>query len=112
MVLFDMEAGRLACVRIVGPLLFGRLWRRLGLSEVVNELADDRGFAFALERAVFVSVLHRLFVSGSDRSREMWMRDYAIPGVDDLRLHYLYRAMAWLGEEFDPAAEAISHHAA
>ena len=105
MVLSDMEAGRLACVRIGGPLLFGRLWERLGLGCVVNELVDGRGFEFALERAVFVSVLHRLFVSGSDRSCEKWMVDYAIPGAADLRLHHLYRAIAWLGEELAPAAE-------
>ncbi len=99
MVLSDMEAGRLACTRIGGPLLFGRLWERLGLGAVVNELVEGRGFEFALERAVFVSVLHRLFVSGSDRSCEKWMGDYAIPGIDGLRLHHLYRAMSWLGEE-------------
>ena len=68
-------------------------------------LLDGRGFEFALERAVFVSVLHRLFVSGSDRSCEKWMVDYAIPRIDDLRLHHLYRVMAWLGEELAPAAE-------
>ena len=66
MVLNDMEAGDLACIRIGGPLLFGRLWVRLGLGAVVNDLLGGRGFEFALERAVFVSVLHRLFVSGSD----------------------------------------------
>ena len=71
--LSDIEAGPLACVRLGGPLLFGRLWERLGLGEVVNDLLDGRGFEFALERAVFVSVLHRLFVSGSDRSCEKWM---------------------------------------
>jgi hypothetical protein len=27
------------------------------------------------------------------------MEDYAIPGIDGLALHHLYRAMAWLGEE-------------
>ena len=84
MVLSDIGAGRLACVRIGGPLLFGRLWERLGLGEVVNDLLDGRGFEFALKRAVFVSVLHRLFVSGSDRSCEKWMGDYAIPGIDGL----------------------------
>ena len=31
--------------------------------------------------------------------------DYAIPGIDGLKLPHLYRAMAWLGEELDPAAE-------
>ena len=105
MVLNDMEAGDLACIRIGGPLLFGRLWEGLGLGCVVNEVLDGRGFEFALERAVFVSVLHRLFVSGSDRSCEKWMADYALPGIEDLRLHHLYRAMAWLGEELGPAGD-------
>jgi len=43
-------------------------------------------------------VLHRLFVSGSDRAAEKWKRDYQIEGCDTLQLHHLYRAMAWLGE--------------
>src|SRR5262249_24718196 len=40
-------------------------------------------------------------VSGSDRACEKWMTDYDIPGIDQLALHHLYRAMAWLGEELD-----------
>src|SRR5215469_15444461 len=110
-ILSDMEAGRIACTRIGGPLLFGRLWERLGIAEVLGELLASRGFEFApglrrgrLERAVFASVLHRLFVSGSDRSCDKWMTDYRIEGTDGLQLHHLYRAMAWLGEEIAPAA--------
>ena len=44
-------------------------------------------------------MLHRLFVSGSDRAADRWREDYAIAGVAGLTLHHLYRAMAWLGEE-------------
>ena len=33
------------------------------------------------------------------------MSDYAIPGAAGLRLHHLYRAIAWLGEELEPVAE-------
>src|SRR6516164_243702 len=102
-ILSDMEAGRIACTRIGGPLLFGRLWERLGIAEVLGELLASRGFEFAVERAVFASVLHRLFVSGSDRSCDKWMTDYRIEGTDGLQLHHLYRAMAWLGEEIAPA---------
>ena len=105
MILSDMEAGRITCTRIGGPLLFGRLWERLGIADVLIEQLHGRGFEFAVERAVFVGVLHRLFVSGSDRACEKWMADYAIPGTGDLCLHHLYRAMAWLGEEIEPAAE-------
>ena len=48
---------------------------------------------------MFLTVLHRLFVSGSDRAADRWREDYRIAGVDGLDLHHLYRAMAWLGEE-------------
>ena len=66
---------------------------------MITELAGRRKRGFALERAVFLTVLHRLFVSGSDRAADRWREDYAIAGVDKLDLHHLYRAMAWLGEE-------------
>jgi hypothetical protein len=103
LILTAMAAGRIACRRIGGPLLFERLWQRLGIAEVLGEMLADRGFEFAVERAVFVSVLHRLFVSGSDRACEAWMADYAIAGIEAVQLHHLYRAMAWLGEETAPA---------
>ena len=111
-ILSDMAAGRIACTRIGGPLLFGRLWERLGIAEVMGELLQDRSFEFAVERAVFASVLHRLFVSGSDRSCEKWMIDYRIAGINGLQLHHLYRAIAWLGEEIAPAAAARWRRAA
>jgi transposase len=54
-----------------------------------------------VERAIFLTVLHRLFVSGSDRACEKWRRDYIIENVEDLSLHHLYRAMAFLGEDIE-----------
>lgn len=97
--------GVLSAVRIGGPLLFSRLWERLGIAEVLGDLLKIRGFEFAVERSVFVSVLHRLFVSGSDRACENWMADYKIDGIEGLQLHHLYRAMPWLGEEIEERAE-------
>jgi hypothetical protein len=87
-------------VRRIGPaLVFERLWEETGCRAVIAELAGARSHKFALERAVFLTVLHRLFVSGSDRSADRWREDYAIAGAAELDLHHLYRAMAWLGEE-------------
>lgn len=86
--------------RRIGPaLIFERLWRQTGCRHVVEQLLDGRRFEFDVERAVFLTVLHRLFDSGSDRAADRWRQDYQIEGCDDLRLHHLYRAMAWLGEE-------------
>ena len=86
----------------IGPgLVFGRLWKELGIDAILHGLLADRKFAFHVERAVFLTVLHRLFPSGSDRSCDKWHRDYVIQGVDDLSLHHLYRAMAFLGSEIE-----------
>ena len=100
------EAPPHAVCRRIGPaLLFERLWQEIGCRAVLDELAAQRQFAFAAERAVFLTVLHRLFVSGSDRAAEKWRADYRIDGTEELQLHHLYRAMAWLGEPLaDPAA--------
>jgi hypothetical protein len=59
---------------------------------------QNRRFEFAVERAVFLTVLHRLCAPGSDRAAEKWKADYTIEGAGGLDLQHLYRAMAWLGE--------------
>ena len=94
------------CRRIGPALLFERLWQEIGCRAVLDELAAQRQFGFAAERAVFLTVLHRLFVSGSDRAAEKWRADYHIDGTEELQLHHLYRAMAWLGEPLADQAEA------
>src|ERR1700730_15436482 len=86
------------CQRIGPALLFERVWHEVGCRAVLEELAAGRQFAFAAERAVFLTVLHRLFVSGSDRAAEKCRADYRIEGTEAVQLHHLYRAMAWLGE--------------
>jgi hypothetical protein len=42
-------------------LVFERLWEETGCRNVIADLAGARGHKFALERAVFLTVLHRLF---------------------------------------------------
>jgi hypothetical protein len=94
-------------MRRIGPgLIFERLWRETGLKEVIEGLLAGRKFEFPVERAVFITVLNRLFFSGSDRFCSKWVQDYGITGVGELDLHHLYRAMAWLGEELPEAQQA------
>jgi hypothetical protein len=91
----------------IGPaLIFERLWKELGIGQAIKRLLRNRKFEFDVERALFLTVLHRLFVSGSDRACEKWRRDYVINGVDSLALHHLYRAMAFLGEEVEDQSDA------
>jgi hypothetical protein len=85
---------------IIGPgLVFERLWKETGIQAVVRKAVEERKYTFAVERAVFLTVLHRLFAPGSDRAAEEWKEGYRIEGAEGLQLHQLYRAMAWLGEK-------------
>ena len=88
-----------AVVRRIGPaLVFERLWAATGCRAVIDDLARERKHEFALERAIFLTVLHRLMGGGSDLAADRWREDYRIAGAEALELHQLYRAMAWLGE--------------
>ena len=105
MVLSAAQDDATATVRRIGPaLVFERLWTETGCRAVIEAVAKERKHGFALERAIFLSVLHRLMGGGSDLAADRWREDYRIAGVEALELHHLYRAMAWLGEEL-PAQE-------
>ena len=101
----DVQAEQ--AVHLGPPLVFGRLWQELGVPQVLETLLRGRKFEFPLERAVFLTVLHRLMVSGSDRAAERWCRRYALDGLEELQLQHLYRTMGWLGEPL-PQAEQPS----
>src|SRR3954452_2145592 len=86
--------------RRIGPaLIFQRLWRETGCQRVVEQILERRRFEFDVERAIFLTVLHRLFAPGSDRAADKWKSDYQIEGCDSLQLHHLYRAMAGYGND-------------
>jgi hypothetical protein len=84
----------------IGPaLVFERLWHELQIDEAIKKELSTSRCHFSLERAIFLTVLHRLFDPGSDRSAERWKEDFQITGTEDIELHQLYRAMGWLGEQ-------------
>jgi transposase len=98
-------AGETEAVRVlrIGPdLVFGRLWKESGIQDVIGSLLEARRYDFDVERTIYLTVLHRLFASGSDRATERWREDYLIAGTEALDLHHLYRAMAFLGQEIEP----------
>lgn len=92
---------------MIGPsLIFERLWEELGIAKILRGLVSERFFFFNVERALFLTVLHRLMASGSDRFCDRWRRDYFVKGAEEIELHHLYRAMAFLGEEADDQTSA------
>ncbi len=100
-------AGQTEPVRVqrVGPdLVFGRLWEALHLPNIIQRALQSRRYEFDVERAIYLTVLHRLFASGSDRAAERWREAYRLPGTENLELHHLYRAMAFLGQPENASA--------
>jgi hypothetical protein len=90
----------MADAKKIGPaLIFERLWECTGIKAAIQKALKGRNFQFNVERAIFLTVLHRLMVSGSDRFCDRWHRDYIIEGVEGLDLHHFYRAMGFIGEE-------------
>lgn len=100
LVLTAHQHGQLPTVRTLrlgAVLIFERLWQETGCAAVLKQLLAERRFEFPAERAVFLTVLHRLLAPGSDRAADKWKHDYLLDGAASLDLHHLYRAMAWLG---------------
>lgn len=92
----------------LGPTLaFGRLWARLGLDKILKKSLAKRSFEFEVEKAIFLTVLHRLFESGSDRQAMHWKRGLHLPGAENIKLHHFYRAMRFLGESKDKIEEEL-----
>jgi transposase len=98
-----------AAAKKIGPaIIFERLWQELSIDTIIRRLLKGRKFEFDVERAIFLTVLHRLFVSGSDRYCDKWRRDHRIDGIESLSLHHLYRAMSFLGEETEDQKDRTS----
>jgi transposase len=107
-VLSDYKKGKSKQIttRRIGPVLvFERLWKESGISEILSELLGERFFEFNVEKTIFFSVLHRIMESGSDRNCHKWLREYLADDSDKLKLHHYYRAMNWLGEPLKLAKE-------
>lgn len=108
MLLNAFERGEITSVGkiSIGPgLIFERLWQQTGIAAVLHQLAKGRRHGFSLERAVFLTVLHRLCCAGSDRAADKWRQMVRIEGAEEISLHQLYRAMAWLGESLEDQAD-------
>lgn len=92
-------------IRRIGPdLVFSGLWRETGIAEVLKAALEGRRYGFDVERAIYLTVLHRLFALGGELAAERWREEYRIEGAAQLELNHLYRAMVFLGEQVEKAS--------
>jgi transposase len=100
-IISEHKAGKstpVKCLHIGADAIFGRLWEELGIGDAIKEALKGRKYQFDVERAIYHTVIHRLFESGSDRSSLAWRENVSLTGTEEIDLQHLYRTMGFLGE--------------
>ena len=72
------------CIASHGPDLCLAGYGRKRVAAMCSGLVADRRFSFDVERAVYLAVLHRLMISGSDRHADDWCSRVRVPGAEGL----------------------------
>lgn len=108
-IISEYHSGRtrpVSCKSIGPDRIFGRIWEKIGVGDCIREMLEGRKFGFDVERAIYRTVIHRIFESGSDRSSLKWDDGFKLTGAEDFELQHLYRAMGFLGSPIDDQSKA------
>jgi len=91
-----------------------KIWRHLGIDEVIADVLGERKFDFPVERALFAMVANRACAPASKLyCYEQWLcQDVKIAGTEALQLHHLYRAMDFLAANHRAIEEAVYYRMA
>lgn len=82
-----------------GAWTLHELWKEIGIDSVLEGLARDHGKRTPVERALFAMVANRALAPSSKLRVETWLKeDVAVPGVQEIHVQQLYRAMDFLLE--------------
>lgn len=96
-----------------GAWVLQQLWSELGLGRAVEKVAAARAFQMPVERALFAMVANRALAPGSKLAVEEWVReDVALPGLQDVPVHQLYRAMDLIHDAEDEVQREIYYSVA
>jgi transposase len=95
--------------REVGIVWFlNELWHHLGMGKAISSLVEDRKFRNPIERMIFAMVAARIVSPGSKLSIEHWVeRKVLVPGLKNVDVHNLYRAMDLLVESDEQIQHAV-----
>ncbi len=92
-----------------GPaLVFGSLWGKQGMPDLIRGLSESRRFEFDVERASFAMALQRLCRPGSDLAGSQWISGVECPGFDKLELQHFYRTASFLAQVRDELEVELS----
>ncbi len=95
-----------------GAWVLSRLWDELGIEKTLCELLRKRRHKSPVERAIFAMVANRALAPSSKLEVEEWAKGVALPGVEELSVQNLYRAMDFLLEAEDEIQREVFFAAA
>ena len=82
-----------------GAFFLNGFWERLELKGILETLLKERKYTTPVERSLFALVANRALDPGSKLAVERWVREEAaIPGLEEIAVQNLYRAMDFLLE--------------
>lgn len=95
--------------RVFGSIfVLDRLWKDLGLRDLLRSFGKGRRFGHSLERATFAMVANRLIEPLSKLSTETWLdREAYFPLDESLTADDLYSTLVWLHEVREDLEVAI-----
>ncbi len=96
-----------------GTWLLDGLWERLGIRIALEKLLLERNYSTPVERMIFAMTANRALNPSSKLYMEHWVQEEAfIPGLPEVDVHYLYRAMDFLLEASESIQEEVFFHVA
>jgi len=82
-----------------GAWVLNALWEQLGVGKVVERLLEEHHYQSPVERALFALVANRALTPSSKLAVEEWVAaEVVIPGLEEVPVQQLYRAMDFLLE--------------
>ncbi|MFW5928506.1 MAG: IS1634 family transposase, partial [Thermoplasmatota archaeon] len=76
-----------------------QLWHHLELDKILKKLLQERNYSTPIERLIFAMVANRALAPSSKLNIEHWVaNEVYLPGLSEVEVHQLYRAMDFLLE--------------
>jgi transposase len=101
----EAEGKNKAGLRFIGSQSLGgawvldRLWEKLGIGQALARLLRERRYRTPVERSLFALVANRALSPSSKLEVEEWVaEEVVIPGLEEVPVQQLYRAMDFLLE--------------
>ena len=80
------------------PLIFHRLFKLLGLEEILENYVAPHNHTFNVKEAIFAMLLNRIISPSSKLRVYEWLDEVYHPAFETLKLQHLYRSLDFLDE--------------